>query len=162
TRRRVRGAIFAACVLLMFVLGLGMRGKLYDLEFDEPLHVFAFVAEIGTGLFYWIAERLNLGLGTMTWPSYDYGTTYLWVAGLLNYLIVLDAFDIRKAGNHDPFPLHRIAPVRSVCLDRLCPDYQKRAARTIPLRRFCLFIFSRRRLRCRLDHVSAAAIEMTS
>jgi len=94
--RRVRGAIFASCVLLMFALGLGMRGKLYDLEFDEPLHVFAFIADIGTGLFYWIAERLNLGLGTMTWPSYDYGTTYLWVAGLLNYLIVLDAFDIAQ------------------------------------------------------------------
>src|SRR5438093_12712040 len=66
---------------------------------------------------------------------------------------------LRKDGNHDPLPLHRIAPVRPVCLDRLCPDYQKRAARTIPLRRFCLFIFSRRRLRCRLDHVSSAAIE---
>ena len=92
----VRGAIFAACVLLMFVLGLGMHGKLYDLEFDEPLHVFAFVANIGTGILYWIAERLNLGIGTMTWPSYDYGTTYLWVCGLLNYLIVLDAFDIAQ------------------------------------------------------------------
>src|SRR5437867_12314366 len=33
--RWVRGAIFAACVLLMFVLGLGMHGKLYDLEFDR-------------------------------------------------------------------------------------------------------------------------------
>src|SRR6266566_1059459 len=65
----------------------------------------------------------------------------------------------RRAGSHDPIPLHRIAPVRPVCLDRLCPDYEKRAARTIPLRRFCLFIFSRRRLCCRLDHVSFAAIE---
>src|SRR5205823_13841365 len=67
----------------------------------------------------------------------------------------------RKAGSHDPIPLHRITPVRPVCLDRLCPDYEERAARTIPLRRFCLFIFSRCRLCCRLDHVSTAAIEMT-
>ena len=80
----------------MFVFGLGMHGKLYDLEFDEPLHVFAFIANIGIGIPYWIAERLNLGIGTMTWPSYDYGTTYLWVCGLLNYLIVLDAFDIAQ------------------------------------------------------------------
>ena len=41
-------------------------------------------------------DRLNLGIGTMTWPSYDYGTTYLWVCGLLNYLIILDAFDIAQ------------------------------------------------------------------
>ena len=94
--RWVRGLIFAACVLLMFAFGLAMHGKLYDLEFDEPLHVFAFIANIGMGVPYWIAERLNLGIGTMTWPSYDYGTTYLWVCGLLNYLIVLDAFDIAQ------------------------------------------------------------------
>src|SRR5918912_342165 len=77
--RWVRGLIFAACVSLMFVLGLAMHGKLYDLEFDEPLHVFAFIANIGTGIPYWIASRLGFGIGTMTWPSYDYGTTYLWV-----------------------------------------------------------------------------------
>jgi hypothetical protein len=94
--RWIRGAIFAACVLLMFIFGLAMHGKLYDLEFDEPLHVFAFIANIGMGIPYWIAERFNLGIGTMTWPSYDYGTTYLWVCGLLNYLIVLDAFDIAQ------------------------------------------------------------------
>jgi hypothetical protein len=92
----VRGLIFAACVLVMFALGLAMHGKLYNLEFDEPLHVFAFIANVGTGIPYWIAERLNLGIGTMTFPSYDYGTTYLWVCGLLNYLIVLDAFDIAQ------------------------------------------------------------------
>jgi len=94
--RWIRGLIFAACVLLMFALGLAMHGKLYDMEFSEPLHLFAFIANIGTGIPYWIAARLGLGIGTMTWPSYDYGTTYLWVCGLLNYLIVLDAFDIAQ------------------------------------------------------------------
>ena len=94
--RWLRGVIFAACVLLMFALGLAMHGKLYDLEFDQPLHVFAFIANIGAGAAYWIAEHLGFGLGTMTWPSYDYGTTFLWVCGLLNYLIVLDAFDIAQ------------------------------------------------------------------
>ncbi|PYS00353.1 MAG: hypothetical protein DMG12_18150 [Acidobacteria bacterium] len=66
--RWIRGLIFAACVLLMFAAGIGMHGKLYDLDFQEPLQA----------------------------PSYDYGTTYLWVCGLLNYLIVLDAFDIAQ------------------------------------------------------------------
>ena len=94
--RWIRGLIFAACVLVMFALGLAMHGKLYDLEFDEPLHLFAFIANVGAGIPYWIAEKLNLGIGTMTWPSYDYGTAYLWVCGLLNYLIVLDAFDIAQ------------------------------------------------------------------
>jgi Family of unknown function (DUF6677) len=94
--RWIRGLIFAVCVLVMFSLGLAMHGKLYDLQFDEPLHVLAFVANIGTGIPYWIAMHLDLGGGTMNWPSYDYGTTYLWVCGLLNYLIILDAFDIAQ------------------------------------------------------------------
>jgi len=94
--RWIRGAIFAACVLSMFALGIGMHGKLYDLDFEEPLHIFAFIANAGAGLPYLIAERLDMRIGVMTAPSYDYGTTYLWVCGLLNYLIVLDAFDIAQ------------------------------------------------------------------
>src|SRR5215470_6084737 len=92
----IRGIIFSVCVLLMFGLGLGMHGKLYDLQFDEILHTVAFIANIGAGIPYWVAEHFDLGVGTMTWPSYDYGTTYLWVCGLLNYLIILDAFDIAQ------------------------------------------------------------------
>jgi len=94
--RWIRGLIFAVCVLAMFALGIGMKGKLYDMQFEQPLHLFAFIANIGAGVPYWIAANQGLGLGEMTWPSYDYGTTYLWVCGLLNYLIVLDAFDIAQ------------------------------------------------------------------
>jgi uncharacterized membrane protein YphA (DoxX/SURF4 family) len=74
-----RGVAFTASVLAMFVLGLAMQGRLYAVPPEQPLHLFAFVADAGVGL-----------------PNYDYGTTFLWVAGLLNYLIVLDAFDISR------------------------------------------------------------------
>ena len=94
--RWVRGIIFAACVLLMFVMGIAMQGKLYDLQFDQPLHVFAFIANAGAGLLYIVSQQFHVGIGTMTAPSYDYGTTFLWVCGLLNFLIVLDAFDIAQ------------------------------------------------------------------
>ena len=94
--RWVRGLIFTACVVVMFLMGLTMQGKLYGLEFEVPLQIFAFIANMGRGLPYLVAKYLGFGIGTMTFPSYDYGTTYLWVAGLLNFLIVLDAFDIAK------------------------------------------------------------------
>ncbi len=80
----------------MFALGLGMHGRLFDLVMEEPLQIFAFIANAGVGLPYIAAEQMGLGLGTMSATTYDYGTTYLWVAGLLNYLIVLDAFDIAR------------------------------------------------------------------
>ena len=94
--RWVRGLIFAGCVLIMFGLGLAMQGKLYGLAFEDPLQEFAFIANIGAGLPYFLSEYFGFGAGIMTAPSYDYGTTFLWVAGLLNFLIVLDVFDIAK------------------------------------------------------------------
>jgi hypothetical protein len=94
--RWIRGLIFTACVVAMFLMGMAMQGKLYGLEFEIPLQIFAFIANIGIGLPYLIAKYLGLGIGTMTSQSYDYGTTFLWVAGLLNFLIILDAFDIAK------------------------------------------------------------------
>ena len=92
----LRGAIFAACVFAMFILGLAMHGRLFDLMIEEPLQIFAFIANIGVGLPYVLALKMDYGAGSMTAVTYDYGTTYLWVAGLLNYLVVLDAFDIAQ------------------------------------------------------------------
>jgi hypothetical protein len=91
-----RGLIFAAAILTMFGLGLAMQGRLYDIPPEAPLHIFAFIANIGVGLPYAIARNMGLGIGVLSSPSYDYGSTYLWVAGLLNYLIVLDAFDVAQ------------------------------------------------------------------
>jgi hypothetical protein len=37
---------------------------------------------------------LGLGKGVVTAATYEYGNTFIIVAGLLNTLIVLDAYDI--------------------------------------------------------------------
>lgn len=100
-RRWVRGLILSACVLLMFVSGLGMHGELYLFTSVEdllmqPFHILGIFANIGVGLPYFVATRAEWGEGVMTSQTFDYGWAYLVVAGLLNYLIVLDAFDIAK------------------------------------------------------------------
>ena len=46
------------------------------------------------GLPYFLARLLDLGSGLVTAVTYEYGNTFLMTAGLLNFLIVLDAFDI--------------------------------------------------------------------
>jgi hypothetical protein len=91
-----RGLAFTASVIAMFVLGLAMQGRLYAVPPEQPLHLFAFVADVGVGIPYFVAEQFGYGVGVLSGPNYDYGTTFLWVAGLLNYLIVLDAFDISQ------------------------------------------------------------------
>ena len=98
-----RGLILSISVLLMFFLGLGMQGELYKPQLEaagEPMsqlfRLLGVFANAGVGLPYVFAIRTNLGLGVMTAQTFDYGWAYLIVAGLLNYLIVLDAFDIAQ------------------------------------------------------------------
>src|SRR5262249_2367722 len=95
-RRWIRGLMLAACIMGMFVLGLAMQGKLYDLTVSEPLQYFALFADVGVGLPYYVAEHGGIGVGDPTIQSFDYGTTFLWVDGLLTYLVVLDAYDIAQ------------------------------------------------------------------
>ena len=98
-----RGLTFTVCILTMFVLGIAMQGRLYTAAPDPTLpafglllHWLALVADAGVGIPYFVAERMGYGDGVLSSPNYDYGSAYLWVAGLLNYLIVLDAFDISQ------------------------------------------------------------------
>src|ERR1700704_1545114 len=95
--RWLRGAILALAIGLMFLFGIGMQGELYGSDLSQtPLRLFGFFADVGVGLMYWLAEHSHLGAGNMSARTYDYGTTYLWVCGLLNYLAILDAFDIAR------------------------------------------------------------------
>ena len=41
-----------------------------------------------------LARAVGAGAGEVTATTYEYGNTFLIVAGLLNFLVILDAFDI--------------------------------------------------------------------
>ena len=46
------------------------------------------------GVPWMLARMMGGGAGIVTAPTFEYGNTFLIVAGLLNCLVVLDAFDI--------------------------------------------------------------------
>ena len=79
----------------MFALGLALKGRLFPFIFSEPLVGLAAVANLGMGVPYLIAKGLGLGAGVVTAASYEYGNTFLIVSGLLNMLVVIDAYDVR-------------------------------------------------------------------
>lgn len=93
-RRWWHGFIFMAIVTVMFALGLYLGGELFDLDGSRPLTLLAGLAEMGVGLPYFSAKLLELGVGQVDLVTYEYGYTFLIVAGLLNMLILLDAYDI--------------------------------------------------------------------
>ena len=65
----------------------------YDL-----ITVLWFFAEIGSGLCYIVGNALGLGAipipEAAASPTFEYGNTFMFLAGLLNYLVIHDAFDI--------------------------------------------------------------------
>jgi hypothetical protein len=78
----------------MFAAGLMLKGRLFPFELSQPLVALAAFATLGNGLPYVIVSLLGAGQGVVTAASYEYGNTFLIVSGLLNMLVVLDAYDI--------------------------------------------------------------------
>ena len=78
----------------MFAVGLMLKGRLFPFELSQPLVALAAFASLGNGLTYLVARVMGAGEGVVTAASYEYGNTFLIVSGLLNMLVVLDAYDI--------------------------------------------------------------------
>ena len=92
--RTQKGLVFLIAIPLMFVTGLWLQGRLFPFELAEPLVALAALAGVGNGLPYLIAAVLGIGKGVVTVATYEYGNTFVIAAGLLNMLVVLDAYDI--------------------------------------------------------------------
>ena len=94
--RRAKGLIFLVAIPLMFAIGLAVQGRLAPFDFSEPLVGLAAFADVGAGLPYVISSTLGLGVGDITAATYEYGNAFLIVAGLLNILVVIDAYDVAR------------------------------------------------------------------
>jgi hypothetical protein len=92
--RRSKGLIFLVALPLMFAIGLAIRGRLMPFDLSEPLVGLAAIADLGIGLIYFAASALGYGIGDVRAVTYEYGNTFLIVAGLLNLLVVIDAYDV--------------------------------------------------------------------
>jgi hypothetical protein len=94
--RRQKGLIFLVTLPLMFACGLWLEGRLFPFAPSEPLVALAAFADIGMGLPYVVAKSMNRGAGRAIAATFEYGNAFLIVSGLLNMLVVLDAFDVAQ------------------------------------------------------------------
>jgi hypothetical protein len=92
--RRQKAAVFFFALVTMFVTGLVLKGRLFPFDLSEPLVALAAFANAGMGLPWILALMMEAGKGVVTAVSYEYGNCFLIVAGLLNFLVILDAFDV--------------------------------------------------------------------
>jgi hypothetical protein len=93
-KKYARGAVFFVSIFAMTGLGLIMGGKVYPFQTENPLTILAFFADIGNGFFYILSRFLAIGPGFLERTTFEFGTAYIAGAGLLNYLVALDAYDI--------------------------------------------------------------------
>ena len=91
--RRSKGLTFLVALPLMFAIGLAIHGRLFPFELSEPLVGLAAFADLGIGAAYFIGSALGYGMGDVRAVTYEYGNAFLIVAGLLNLLVVIDAYD---------------------------------------------------------------------
>jgi hypothetical protein len=102
-KKWVRAALMGGAVWACFFIGLAMGGHLYGLSNGQStssvlLQIPPMIANIGSGGLYIISWLLDIGFAEdpvqAARVTYEYGNTFLLIAGLLNYLVMLDAFDI--------------------------------------------------------------------
>jgi hypothetical protein len=89
-----KAMVLFAVLSAMFVYGIASGGRLFPFVPSDPLLFLAALAEWALGLPRIVAALGGLGGGDVVAVSYEYGNTFLIVAGLLNLLVLLDAFDI--------------------------------------------------------------------
>lgn len=99
----VRGLLISVAVCGMFLIGLLFGGRLFGLGgggegSSQLLQLPPMIANLGTGVLYLLCWAGNTGFSDAAeyarLATFEYGNTFLLVAGLLNYLAMLDAFDI--------------------------------------------------------------------
>ncbi|HEX6718770.1 MAG TPA: DUF6677 family protein [Pyrinomonadaceae bacterium] len=101
-KRWYRATLMGGAVVGCFIIGLAMGGHMFDLSTGQGssqlLQVPPMIANLGTGVLYIISWLAGSGFADdpvqAARATYEYGNTFLLIAGLLNYLTMLDAFDI--------------------------------------------------------------------
>jgi hypothetical protein len=96
-RRPVKGLILLGAITALFVLGVFQDARLQPyMGFDDPLAMLRSLAQMAMGLPYFLARLLGFGpadTSTVVSVTHEYGNTFTEVGGLLNILVIIDAYD---------------------------------------------------------------------
>ena len=97
-RRQGRGILVFVSVTTMFLLGLMMRGPMFEPQGGDLLTMLiyygGFVAHIASGALYFVTIALGYSQPDVAGHVYDYGSKFLVGAGLLNILAMVDIHEI--------------------------------------------------------------------
>lgn len=93
-KKWARGLLLMASVVILFVLGIAMGGKIYHANTGDLLDMLGFIGNLGAGGLYAIGRGMDLGSTAIAFAVADYGTKFIVIAGLLNVMSMVDAYHI--------------------------------------------------------------------
>jgi hypothetical protein len=93
-KRWIRGLLLFVSIVTLFLLGLGMQGRIYKANGGDILDILGFVGDVGAGGLYILTLAMDWGQGAIAFATADYGTKFMIVAGLLNFIAIADAYHI--------------------------------------------------------------------
>jgi len=93
-KRWIRGGLLFISIVTLFLLGLAMQGRIYRANGGDILDILGFVGDVGAGALYILTLANDWGQGAIAFATADYGTKFMIVAGLLNFIAVADAYHI--------------------------------------------------------------------
>jgi hypothetical protein len=93
-KRWIRGGLLFVSIVTLFLLGLAMQGRIYKANGGDILDMLGFIGDIGSGALYIVTLANDWGQGAIAFATADYGTKFMIVAGLLNFISVADAYHI--------------------------------------------------------------------
>jgi hypothetical protein len=93
-KRWTRGLLLFVSIATLFLLGLAMQGRIYKANGGDILDILGFIGDVGAGGFYIVTMAMDWGQGAIAFATADYGTKFMIVAGLLNFIAIADAYHI--------------------------------------------------------------------
>ena len=95
-RRWGKAAAYFLCVGGLAYVGLAMRGAVFTSGEADMFDRLGFFADIGTGIFYFLAHTIQTAGSDVAHATGDYGTRMFATAGILNFLTMLEAYEIGR------------------------------------------------------------------
>ncbi|MBL8214551.1 MAG: hypothetical protein JNK87_27765 [Bryobacterales bacterium] len=97
-KKTVRGALLAVAITVTFLLGILMRGAMFEPMSGDLLttiiYVGGFLGDMMSGILYLLTVWLGYNQPEIAGHVHDYGTKFLVAAGLMNVLAMVDVFEI--------------------------------------------------------------------
>jgi len=95
-RRWARALGFLLATAGLAVVGFALRGEVFSIHSADTFGMLGFIADLGSGIFYFVARVFDTAGADISRAAGDYGTRFIAAAGIVNILGVIDAYGIAR------------------------------------------------------------------